>query len=280
MFQSSKAIKFAIAAMISAMVIVSIMEIIIATIIPDSPRGDLDMVIWFNLVFICWGGTLSYAIAFVLTYLQNLYLKKEYPIPYIAKKVWLNFVLGCGSYLVANFLYQEDIFGSDLFNRLAGWSIFGALIAASVSKTVPNYPIAKAIQGGFIGGALGGLIFQWMNYMSGDFLSRLFGAMALGFFIGLMIVIFENISISNQLVINWGPKDISYVSLGTNQVQLASHLDADIFLPKSKNPEGHSYSIYLENQRVYCENLDTYEIYEITNKSPLNLHGMTISVKS
>jgi Ca-activated chloride channel family protein len=230
------------------------------------------------LVFLLWTGVLSYAIAFILIYLQNRYLKKEYPIIYIAKKVWINFVAGCVAYLLGDFLFDLNIFGLEFLNRLTGWLIMGAMISASVSKTVPNYPLFKAIQGGLIGGALGGIVYQLIEYLNGEFLSRLLGAMALGFFIGLMIAIFENISTLKQILINWGPKDTSYVSLGTNKVLLASHLDADVFLPKSKNPEGYSYSIYLENNRVYCENLDTYEIFEISNENPLDLHGMQVLI--
>jgi Ca-activated chloride channel family protein len=237
-----------------------------------------EMIIKF--VFVLWTGVLSYAIAFILIFLQNRYLKKEYPLLYVAKKVWINFVVGCLAYLLGDFLFAQDLFGFQLLNRLIGWLLMGAVIGASVSKTVPNYSLIKAIQGGLIGGALGGLVFQMIAYTESDFMSRLIGAMALGFFIGLMIAIFENISKAMQLVINWGPKDTSYVSLGTNKVLLASHLDADVFLPKSKNPEGHSYSIYLENNQVYCENLDTYEIFEISSQKTFNLNGMEILVKS
>jgi hypothetical protein len=232
-----------------------------------------------NLVFILWSGVLSYAIAFMLIYLQNRYLKKEYPLSYIASKVLINFVMGCIAYLLGEYLFTQKIFASEMINRLIGWLIMGAMIGVSVSKTVPNYAWIKAIQGGWIGGILGGIVYQIVANMNGDFLPRLLGAMALGFFIGLMIAIFEKITTDKQLIINWGPKDTSYVSLGSSKVLLASHLDADVFLPKSKNPEGHSYSIYLENQRVYCENLDTYEIFEISKEAPLNLHGMQILIK-
>jgi Ca-activated chloride channel family protein len=240
---------------------------------------DTDYSFVVALVFLLWTGVLSYAIAFILIYLQNRYLKKEYPITYIAKKVWINFVVGCIAYLIGDFLFDQNIFGVEFLNRLSGWLIMGAMIGASVSKTVPNYPLFKAIQGGLIGGALGGIVYQLIEYLNGDFLSRLLGAMALGFFIGLMIAIFENMSTIKQIMINWGPKDTSYVSLGTNKILLASHLDADVFLPKSKNPEGHSYSIYLEGKQVYCENLDTYEIFEISNEKPLNLNGMQVLTK-
>ena len=118
--------------------------------------------------------------------------------------------------------------------RLVAWSFLGILVGGGMSLFVPNLKLSKAILGGFSGGTIGGLGFLLTSSFFGVTVGRLIGAMSLGFFLGLMIALLEQITRQAWVVVHWTLKEQTTISLGSTPIILGSSPNAHIYLRKDQ----------------------------------------------
>jgi len=112
----------------------------------------------------------------------------------ILRNVGLGALLGFASGFIGSFIAQgfySAIGGGSFLPRAIGWLIFGVLIGAAqgISRQSIRGSL-NAAMGGAIGGFIGGMCFDVIALL-GDVFSRLFGLAVMGFFIGLLIAVFQ-----------------------------------------------------------------------------------------
>lgn len=140
-----------------------------------------------------------------------------------------------------------------LGGRVIGWAILGTLLGGGMSFFVPNLEIRRALQGGGIGGAAGAIGFLLVSATSGDLVGRLVGAAIIGFFIGLMIALIEDLSRRAWLIVHWTPTEQTKINLGTKPVLLGSSEDAHIYLRKDQGYPSVTAKIYLESGKIVMQ---------------------------
>jgi len=90
--------------------------------------------------------------------------------------------------------------------RVASWVIMGAMLGAGVgisSLALPN--VIKGAAGGWVGGFLGGALFDPINRITGGGLaSRLIGLSAIGLFIGLFIGLVQELTKAAWITVDQG----------------------------------------------------------------------------
>jgi Ca-activated chloride channel family protein len=142
--------------------------------------------------------------------------------------------------------------------RLVAWSFLGILVGGGMSLFVPNLKLSKAILGGFSGGTIGGLGFLLASSFFGVTVGRLIGAMSLGFFLGLMIALLEQITRQAWVVVHWTLKEQTTISLGSTPIILGSSPNAHIYLRKDQDYPSVTAKIYLQGEKIYLEFDDQY----------------------
>ena len=200
-----------------------------------------------------WAAFIGVGISLGLLAAQSLYLKKNPEIPSIIKTVFIGLVMGAVSGGIAQFIFGS--IGSETSQvvreiiRAGCWGILGLGVGLGVSMFVPNYPKQRAVIAGFLGGVIGGIFFIILSYNISDAAGRFVGLAILGFFIGLTISVVEEALRQAWLTIIWGPKETRTISLGQKPIIFGSSTEADIFLPKDKEPAVRA-TVQIENSKV------------------------------
>lgn len=154
----------------------------------------------------------------------------------------------------SSFLYLLTPGSFSSIGRLAGWTILGLFLGGGMSAFIPNLKFRRALLGGGIGGFVGVSMFMLVSGTAGDIVGRLVGATALGFFIGLMIALLEQLVLQREasLIVHWSPTEQTRLALGTKPIILGSSSDAHVPLPKSAYPP-ITARVSLINQEVVME---------------------------
>jgi len=175
---------------------------------------------------------------------------------------------------VPNFSLLEAI------GRIVAWGILGALLGWGMAFFIPNLKPDRARIGGGVGGAIGALGFLWAAGAFGDIAGRLLGAAILGFFIGLMIALIEQLAREAWLAVHWGPKEESTIALGPQPVILGSSDQAHIYLPKSQGFPGVAATVCLTGGRIEFDNKMNGQQQTLQNGNKLQIGSLTIEVKT
>jgi len=170
---------------------------------------------------------------------------------------------------------------------LLGWSLMGTLVGTGMSLFVPNLRWDKAMQGGALGGTIGGMGFLLVIKILGASIGRLLGATTLGFFLGLMIALLEEISRQAWLLVYWSPKEQTILSLGQQPILLGSSPNSHIYLRKERGYPPLTGKIYLEGEKIYLEFDPSYAQLkamknlkqELKNGDTRKLDGLSFEVK-
>lgn len=139
--------------------------------------------------------------------------------------------------------------------RLMGWTILGILLGAGMSIFIPNLKFARALLGGGIGGMIGAVFFVLISSFAGSAVGRLGGAVILGFFIGLMIALADQIT-KAYLLVHWNPKESSQISLGSQPIIIGNSREAHVRI--RTDHYGKSYppivaQVFLHGNQVVME---------------------------
>jgi Ca-activated chloride channel family protein len=111
--------------------------------------------------------------------------------------------------------------------RLMGWTILGILLGAGMSFFIPNLKLNRALLGGGLGGMIGAIFFILISGFAGSTAGRLGGAVILGFFIGLMIALADQIT-KAYLLVHWNSKENSQISLGNQPILIGNSREAHV----------------------------------------------------
>ena len=206
-----------------------------------------------------WSGIVITGACLSLIVGQNYYLHRRL----ISKRELILALLGgsvvgfiAGAITQAIFAMLTSITESDFLmeiSRIFSWTLQGMIVGYVMSFIIPNLKSNKGILGGALGGFLGCIGFIITSYLFVDNLGRLIGMTILGFFLGLMIALIEQISRQASVLIHWGPKEKTILSLGQNPVILGSSPDSHIYLRKDHGYPPITGKIYQQEDKIYLE---------------------------
>lgn len=180
--------------------------------------------------------------------------------------------------------------GLEIFGRLLGWSILGAVVGVGISLFIPNLKRIRGLLGGILGGSLGAIGFLLAAGLLADLPGRLLGALILGFCIGVMIFWEEvrQIELHPHLLVHWTPEETSKLLLGTKPILVGTSSEANISLSKADGFFPLTAKVFLENNKIVMEyNADyakakkmTKTRHELDDGAKRKLGGITIEVKN
>jgi Ca-activated chloride channel family protein len=203
-----------------------------------------------------WTSLLALGIALALIMGQNHYLHRRLLSP---SELTLGIISSIVAGLIAGSIGQlvysvsANIPFMAIISRLIGWGLVGTLVGGGMSLFVPNLKFNRGLLGGVIGGVLGAIAFLLISHNSSVVIGRLIGAGILGFFIGLMIALMEQLNRGASLIIHWTKNEKTTISLGENPILLGSSRNAHIYLPQSQGYFPITAKIYTENNQIMME---------------------------
>ena len=213
------------------------------------------------IVLSTWTGILAIGIAIAIIAGQNFYLRRQLlrlseGFKGISGSFIAGIIAGAAGQLI--FIPVSSIPLLVLVGRMAGWTLLGSLFGGGMSLFVPNLKTARGIQGGAIGGGIGSIGFLILSSISGDIAGRLLGVVILGFFIGLMIALLEQLSRKAWLVVHWNEKENTIISLGEKPVILGTEDHAHIYLSKAQGYYPETAKIILQGDEIVMQYNNEY----------------------
>lgn len=168
--------------------------------------------IWFAIITAC--------IACGISAGQLAYLKQKAVQPASIASGAFGFAAGFIGGAIAQGIYM--IIGHNLLFQDICWGIAGALVGLALSVRIPNLSKIRGLIGGFLGGIVGCGMFYVVSALATAAIGRPIGCAAIGFAIGLMIVVSESLFREAWLEIQYGPKESRTVSLGRTPICVGS----------------------------------------------------------
>ncbi len=153
-------------------------------------------------------------------------------------------------FLVQSYVGQAALLLTDASTRLMGWSILGCLLSLGLSFFIPNLNRRHALIAGAISGIFGAMLYLTIGVYLGGSASRLIGALALGFSMGLMIVIAEAACREHWLEVAYLPQDRRTINLGPEAVTVGDNRGPRQPNGRPQQPAGLTYRV--ENDAVVC----------------------------
>lgn len=188
--------------------------------IPSNPfywtRQFLSLVVLTG----CWFGMVGLAIAISLYIGHSYHLRRHFRVDRgLIFTAILGLLAGGVAGAVAQFAYAG--IGPTEFLRVICWGVAGGLLGLMLSFRIPNLGCWRGLAGGLVGGLIGGSLFVAAMTFSQQ-VGRVAGLAAIGFCIGVMIVIVEAFFREAWLEVMYGPREVSTVSLGSTPVSLGA----------------------------------------------------------
>lgn len=154
-----------------------------------------------------WFGIVGAAIAAAILLGQSWYLRRGLRFEMsLAIGAAFGFVAGAVSGGMALAVFSAGGEGEVL--RAICWGIAGGLLGLSLSVRIPNLTWRRGFSGGLVGGLMGGIVFIVFTFGVGDqTLGRLVGVFAIGFLIGLMILLADALFREAWLEVAYGHKE-------------------------------------------------------------------------
>jgi hypothetical protein len=173
-----------------------------------------------------WFGIIGASITAAIIAAQQHYLLRRVKIDRpLLLACGFGFGAGALSGGIAQFIYSAGGAGEPL--RAACWALAGGLLGFGLSYRIPNLGHLRGTMGGLAGGLLGGILFIAVAFgFRDDLPARVVGTFAIGFMIGLMIVLAEALFREAWLRIDYGPRETRTVSLGPEPISLGSDASA------------------------------------------------------
>ncbi|MGI0483674.1 vWA domain-containing protein [Geminocystis sp. CENA526] len=224
-------------------------------LIESGESGNYNL-IYGTLRIGIWTAFISLGVSFALIIGQNHYLHRRLLSP---QEAILGLISSLCAGIVAGSIGQliftplANMGFSPLIPRLIGWGILGALVGGGMAFFVPNLKLSRGLIGGLIGGILGSIVFILITQYSTAIIGRLVGTTILGFFLGLMIALIEQISQAHSLIVYWNDREKTTISLGEKPILLGCAKNAHIYLPQSQGYYPITAKIYIENNQIIME---------------------------
>ncbi|WP_013334915.1 hypothetical protein [Gloeothece verrucosa] len=200
--------------------------------------------IWFGLVGASISTTLLLGYFWYLN--RQIRLKKA-----VLLGILPGFIAGIISGAIAQGIYS--LIGPTELLRVICWGIAGGLLGLGLSFKIPNLGKWLGFFGGLIGGILGGCLFILFTYLIGEVVGRFWGLIAIGFFIGLMIILVEAAFREAWVIIHWSPTEKKTLSLGQEPIILGSDNHAEIYLSKNQGYFPITAKLYTQNKEIILQ---------------------------
>ena len=214
--------------------------------------SDQGGAFFFSLLQVgCWFGVIGACISTALLIGDSHYLKNGWRIKQAVKKGALfGFLGGVAGGVIAQATYQ--FIGPTEILRILCWGMAGGFLGFGIGQQIPNLGRARGFIGGAIGGLVGACLFILFTFLIDVAAGRLLGITAIGFFIGIMIVLAESVLRRAWIVVNWSEHESIKLPLSGEPVLLGSSSECRICLEKKDFPPVTA-KIYLEKKKVIMQ---------------------------
>ncbi|MEG4803775.1 FHA domain-containing protein [Microcoleus sp. ARI1-B5] len=224
---------------------------------------------WFGLV----GGGIATAIMFGYYY----YIKGKPQIKQSLKNGGLfGVIAGAISGAIAEGIFSGIGDGENEILRVICWGIAGSLLGLGLSKRIPNLGGLRGAGGGGVGGVLGGCLFILFAYNLSGTAGRLAGCAAIGFWIGIMLVVAETLFNKAWLVISYDTGANRTLTLGAEPVTFGSDENKSIICIPDVSPLAMRFQ--LEAGQIVCENVDSGAVSYLRSGDQKRIGNCTITV--
>ena len=212
---------------------------------PDRQTTILTSMWWVGI----WFGIVTACIACGISAGQLAYLKQKAVQSASIASAAFGFAAGFIGGAIAQGIFM--IIGqSRLFQDIC-WGIAGALVGLALSVRIPNLSKLRGLIGGFLGGVVGCGMFYVVSALASATIGRPIGCAAIGFAIGLMIVVSESLFREAWLEIQYGPKESRTVSLGKTPICIGSDVSRCAVFVSGMGPVARRYT--LRDRVITCE---------------------------
>ncbi len=212
------------------------------------PDSVLSTARWFGLV----GGGIATAIMFGYYY----YIKGKPQIKQALKNGGVfGLIAGAISGAIAEAIYSGIGEGNNELLRVICWGIAGSLLGLGLAQRIPNLGSLRGMGGGGVGGVLGGCLFILYAYNLSGTAGRLAGCAAIGFWIGIMLVVAETLFNKAWLVISYDTGANRTLTLGSEPITFGSDENLSIICIPNVSPLAMRFE--LEAGQIVCENVDS-----------------------
>ncbi|MEG4960805.1 MULTISPECIES: hypothetical protein [unclassified Microcoleus] len=224
---------------------------------------------WFGLV----GGGIATAIMFGYYY----YVKGKPQIKQALKNGGLfGLIAGAIAGAIAEGIYSGIGDGNNELLRVICWGIAGSLLGLGLAQRIPNLGALRGTGGGGVGGVLGGCLFILFAYNLSGTAGRLAGCAAIGFWIGIMLVVAETLFNKAWLVISYDTGANRTLTLGSEPVTFGSDENLSIICIPNVSPLAMRFQ--LEAGQIVCENVDSGAVSYLRSGDQKKIGNCTITV--
>jgi hypothetical protein len=224
-----------------------------------------------------WCGLLGVGITISLLSASFDYLNRGLQLGKAIKDgLWFGFVAGAISGVIGQYIYIT--LGATEFIRIIVWGIMGGLLGLGASFRIPNLGQLRASSGGFIGGLLGGSLFVLIAviFKNSQTIARLSGTAAIGFCIGLAIVIMETVLREAWLEIRYNARESKTISLGSQPITIGSNPNLCNVYVRNAPPVALRYQ--LVQGKIICEDVSTGRTINLKPGEEQNVGTVTMLV--
>ncbi|MEG3954157.1 hypothetical protein [Microcoleus sp. herbarium2] len=233
------------------------------------PDSVLSTARWFGLV----GGGIATAIMLGYYY----YIKGKPQIKQALKNGGVfGLIAGAISGAIAEAIYSGIGGGDNELLRVICWGIAGSLLGLGLAQRIPNLGALRGIGGGGVGGVLGGCLFILFAYNLSGTAGRLAGCAAIGFWIGIMLVVAETLFNKAWLVISYDTGANRTLTLGSEPITFGSDENLSIICIPNVSPLAMRFE--LEAGQIVCENVDSGAVSYLRSGDQKKIGNCTITV--
>jgi hypothetical protein len=201
---------------------------------------------WFALI----GAGLATAIVIGYQY----YINRRLQVAKALKEVAVfAAVAGAISGAIAQGIYAG--LGASEVLRVICWGLAGGLLGFALSGKLPSLSRARGMLGGAMGGVLGGFIFILLSSILFDTFGRLFGCAAIGFCIGLMLIVVDTLFSRAWLVIDYDDGSTRTLNIGREPITVGS--DEVLSIVSVQNAPPVALRLSLEQGQIIGEDVPT-----------------------
>ncbi|MGH7835698.1 MAG: hypothetical protein ACREQK_18790 [Candidatus Binatia bacterium] len=205
------------------------------------------------------------------------YLKRPFQSAELLKASVFGLIAGAVAGALAAFVMISTNVTHDLMRPLC-WGIAGGVLGLGLSYRIQNLGMSRGLIGGAIGGLCGGTLVQFLSGGIENILVFIFGSAAVGFFIGLMLVIAETMLREAWLDVSYGPKETRSVSLGAEPVSIGGDVGACTVYARNAPPVAFRYR--LDQGRVTCEDVTKGSVATVQPGSSRVIGNLTVTVRA
>lgn len=185
-------------------------------------------------------------------------------------------IAGAISGAIAEGIYSGIGDGNNELLRVICWGIAGSLLGLGLAQRIPNLGALRGTGGGGVGGVLGGCLFILFAYNLSGTAGRLAGCAAIGFWIGIMLVVAETLFNKAWLVISYDTGANRTLTLGSEPITFGSDENLSIICIPNVSPLAMRFQ--LEAGQIVCENVDSGAVSYLRSGDQKRIGNCTITV--